>query len=210
MSTCSKCKTLLPKNEFRACPMCGNSISERSPEFVAARAIGWHFPATVFPPVPKTYWRPRDRELNWIKGEVTPGGLWQVNRGSSGSGLVVRGPGIALDIGLYDVEFQLSVTDRGLSSDLHFSTVKVTAFNGDLTLKILPISVGDVLQKIDSERECSSIRLSLFLDRFVDNLEFRIESNGKAAFLIHGIKLIPLFGRLWFPDELSKLGSVDI
>src|SRR5438477_3869364 len=82
---------------------------------------------TIFPPVPQTVWPISDPALERSLGTPT-GAAWHVD--ASAQGLVTRGPYIALNAGLYGIEFQISPGEHLLDPETRVAVAQVTADGG--------------------------------------------------------------------------------
>lgn len=152
---------------------------------------------TVFPSIQKNIW-PIDRPpMECLLGHQQDDS-WHVDE----AGVVTAGPHITLNTGMYGIEFQLSTTTADLDPDLHIATAQVTAHEGQQILAEQPIYVREINRSFGGMYH--GVRLNLIVDQMIDHVEWRVISTGAASFLIHGFKLIPRPGRIWFVEHLER------
>ncbi len=151
---------------------------------------------TLFPPLAKTFWRAGDPGLHWRNGALQDS-FWKAGDQET---LIVDGPHIRLDSGLYGVDFQLSPDGDVPDPSVLVATVQATCGGGHV-LAEMPVSAGQLLE--GAEGLYQGVRLDMVVERPVEDMEFRVLSAGSSAFRLHGIKLIPRPGRVWFPAALS-------
>lgn len=151
---------------------------------------------TLFPPIPKTVWRPGDPEVECLLGKIRN----HVLHVDQVAGLAMRVMHLPLDRGLYGVEFQLSLDDADLAPDQQIALVQVTVSNGDRVLSEKPIVARQLAVEFGGMYQ--GLRLDLIVDEPFDDVEFRISSAGLSSFQVHGMKLVPRPGRIWFAREL--------
>jgi hypothetical protein len=152
---------------------------------------------TLFPPIPKTVWRPGDTDILCLLGEESGGGLSIQDE----RGLAMRGPGIALDAGLYGVEYQLAAEQTALSPEVKIAEVQVTGGAGSLMLATATVTAGDLGLAFGGMYQ--GVRLDALVEGRIPDVEFRVVSLGGGAFSVHGIKLVPRPGRIWFPAAMD-------
>jgi hypothetical protein len=141
--------------------------------------------STIFPPVPQTVWLPGDPALQ-VEGNGTPD-------------LRVRGPHIALDAGMFGVEFQLNAEAGEVNVPV--ADVQITTQAGESTLAHLPFSPTILT---NHSRGCSGgARLNLILDKRAEDVEFQVRGLGVHPIHFRGLKLIPRPGHIWFPSQLA-------
>lgn len=152
---------------------------------------------TVFPAVPKTVWKAGDPDLEWLAGEAREG-HWHVEKQNS---LVLRGPHIDLDTGLYGVEFQLSLVEEQPSSDLPVAHVQITSADGGVILAEETVLAGQLDQHFAGMYQ--GVRPDVLVEQPIQDVEFSISALGKCPFFVRGVKLIPRPGQIWFAADLD-------
>lgn len=155
---------------------------------------------TLFPPVPQTVWPIYDAAITRQLGDAE-GMAWRVR--ANAQGLVTCGPHLALETGLYGVEFQMAMGDGLIDPATPVAVVQVTENNGARALADATITAGEIGQPFAGMY--GGARITMVLDRPARDVEFRVYSLGKAPFYVTGFKLIPRPGRIWFPADLPRV-----